>query len=267
MSKSLDYYEIEILNWEKQNPRKDAKRYSWFRFENDFFKNDEFFHMSHTTRSLLVFLMCEVSQKNVKILHMYDTYLKHVGNFRKNEIKNGLEKLNEIKLITCKLVRGSHVTRTPHVTNSYPTNRTKRDTYGDVTNPGSILSDSGKIEVPESTAPMIANLYTKEFNEFWNSYGRRGDKRAAYKEYCALRLNYDGLEVLRTAITNYCRENELKFRLHFNRFLKTDFAEKAKPVENFIRPKTKEELFDENNLRVLNDGLARIRETGTLFHE
>ena len=47
---------IEIVNWDKYNPRSEAKAWSWFRLENDFFDDDDLFDLSAS--QVLVFLFC-----------------------------------------------------------------------------------------------------------------------------------------------------------------------------------------------------------------
>lgn len=48
--------QIEVINWEKYNPRSEAKAWSWFRLENDFFDDDDLFDL--TASQVLVFLFC-----------------------------------------------------------------------------------------------------------------------------------------------------------------------------------------------------------------
>jgi hypothetical protein len=47
---------IEIPSWDKYNPRNDAKKWSWFRFENDFFDDESLCDLSGLQRLLLVYL-------------------------------------------------------------------------------------------------------------------------------------------------------------------------------------------------------------------
>lgn len=75
--------------------------------------------------------------------------------------------------------------------------------------------------------------YPPEFNAVWEKYGRRGDKKEAYKVYRELTLAESEAPLLDLAIQNYLLENpESKYRLHFVRFLRTDWREKTRPLVN-----------------------------------
>lgn len=68
--------------------------------------------------------------------------------------------------------------------------------------------------------------YPQEFLELWESYGRRGDKKAAFQEYSNLKLSPEESQNLLKAVSNFVKMvPELKFRPHFCRFLKTDWRE------------------------------------------
>lgn len=77
--------------------------------------------------------------------------------------------------------------------------------------------------------------YPQEFDELWNSYGRRGDKKQAYDEYSKLGLSPGELETLKLAITVYVRETpDLQYRKHFFRFLRIDWRELLKRDPNAL---------------------------------
>ncbi len=90
----------------------------------------------------------------------------------------------------------------------------------------------------------IRTEYPGEFEELWNSYGRRGDKKAAFQEYKKLSLQEGDLQVLSSAVKNYIASNpDPKYRKHLCRFLLTDWRDTAKaPAGNGLHPKTQERL-------------------------
>ena len=55
---------IEVLNWEKYNPRGDSKRPTWFRVDNDLATGPGFFGLDCQTKWLWIVLLSLVSQKN-----------------------------------------------------------------------------------------------------------------------------------------------------------------------------------------------------------
>ncbi len=73
----------------------------------------------------------------------------------------------------------------------------------------------------------IRQEYSDDFNQFWESYLRKGDKAAAYRIYKELALT-DTLKVeLGMAIKNVVSSTEKQYLKDFERFLKTDWRPKA----------------------------------------
>lgn len=100
--------------------------------------------------------------------------------------------------------------------------------------PSSIQFDSNlknKKENKKGKPPGIRLDYPQEFEELWNLYGKRGDKKAALQEFKALQLSQNEQQDLKTATLNYSGRTEFKFRLHFYRFLKTDWREELQIAE------------------------------------
>jgi DNA-binding transcriptional regulator YhcF (GntR family) len=100
----------------------------------------------------------------------------------------------------------------------------------------------------ENNIVGIRPKYPQEFEDLWLLYERRGDKKAAFGVYKQLKLNGDALSALKTGIRNYVRSTpELKYRKHFERFLKTDWMETAEAPILQIVPKSKsQEIADAN---------------------
>lgn len=97
-------------------------------------------------------------------------------------------------------------------------------------------SSSSNTQKIKNNIVGIRSIYSKEFNELWEMYGRRGDKKESFREYNHLGLQASELENLKTAIGNYVSENkDIQFRKHFQRFLKTDWRETLKPTLNDTR--------------------------------
>jgi hypothetical protein len=49
---------VEIVSWNKYNPRADAKKWSWFRFQNDFFDDEDLCDLSAAHLLVFVYLCC-----------------------------------------------------------------------------------------------------------------------------------------------------------------------------------------------------------------
>lgn len=88
----------------------------------------------------------------------------------------------------------------------------------------------------ERTHVGIRLNYPPEFETLWVKYGRRGDKKKALEEFNLLKLSLEEVTDLEKAIAAYCAEQpELQYRLHFCRFLKTDWRENlSQPVSKVI---------------------------------
>lgn len=54
---------IEIKNWDKYNPRSDAKSTSWFRMSNDFFNDPDFYGQPLVVRLTWIYILCVASKK------------------------------------------------------------------------------------------------------------------------------------------------------------------------------------------------------------
>jgi uncharacterized phage protein (TIGR02220 family) len=64
----LRIMEVEIKNWNKYNPRSDAKSCAWFRMSNDFFTDPDFYGANLEARMVWIFLLAASSKKmNAKI--------------------------------------------------------------------------------------------------------------------------------------------------------------------------------------------------------
>jgi hypothetical protein len=61
---SYDGATIEVVNWDKYNPRTDSKKPSWFRFENTIATGPSFFGLDAEQKWLWVFILSLVSQAN-----------------------------------------------------------------------------------------------------------------------------------------------------------------------------------------------------------
>lgn len=126
------------------------------------------------------------------------------------------------------------------------------------------LSSSGKSSkkrnLGENNIVGIRPEYPQEFEDLWKLYERRGDKKASFGIYKQLKLNREALSALKIGITNYVKSTpEVKYRKHFERFLKTDWMETAQtPVVQLV-PKSKAQQIRENNRRLFEQQFAKIK--------
>lgn len=90
---------ISILNWEKFNPRSDRANYSWFRFQNDFFHDQNVFGLGNTEKLLFIFICCEASKKNSKVVDLRLDYISANLRVVQDEIQTAIKNIENTKLI------------------------------------------------------------------------------------------------------------------------------------------------------------------------
>lgn len=54
--------EIEIRNWDKYNPKRDQKTYTWLRLDNDIARGPEFYGLKNLERYIAILILCEASK-------------------------------------------------------------------------------------------------------------------------------------------------------------------------------------------------------------
>lgn len=122
--------EIEILNYEKFNPRGDSKKPSWFRFENNFFFSQSMFDLSNDARLVWIFIICYASQKNAGSIQIDSAYISHHAKVSEKQVEEAVKKLEEkqcLKVIRATLARDSHGSRTKSHATNVTNERDERD--------------------------------------------------------------------------------------------------------------------------------------------
>jgi hypothetical protein len=80
-------------SWEKHNPRNDAKAWSWFRFQNDFFDDPDVFDLPGCQKLLLIYLF---TRRNKGAKPVFPVKIKHAArcsSCTEDEIREGLAAL------------------------------------------------------------------------------------------------------------------------------------------------------------------------------
>lgn len=67
-------FQVEICNWDKYNPRSDAKAWSWFRFQADFFGDEDLCDLPGAHLLVFIYICCKRSRSRAKIA---DFKLRH----------------------------------------------------------------------------------------------------------------------------------------------------------------------------------------------
>lgn len=122
---------IEIVNWDKFNPRKDLKATSWLRLQNSLFDDHNFFEWSHSEVLFWIYILSLASKKQKGEIRFSQSHAERIGRFDRKVIDEAMEKLVELQCITVTLhARNTDVTRTlraRHTTNERTNERNERD--------------------------------------------------------------------------------------------------------------------------------------------
>lgn len=99
---------IELVNWEKYNPRKDLKTMSWFRVENNLPEHSAFFELTNDGKWFFIWILCQAAKKNKELLIFDLNYAEHFSGVKKEQITEILQILHEHELIRYELVTNTN---------------------------------------------------------------------------------------------------------------------------------------------------------------
>lgn len=108
---SFDGATLEIINWDKYNPRTDSKKPSWFRMDNTFLTGPKYFDLTAGQKLLGALLMSLVSQQNGSPITLNYPYLNTFTNLTDDEITEALEKYIHRETFCVSRARSARVKR------------------------------------------------------------------------------------------------------------------------------------------------------------
>lgn len=91
--------QLEILNWEKFNPRKDVKAVTWLRFQNSLFENPDFFEFDHSEICFWLYLLSIASRKQSAVISVNISHAVKIGRFQKEIIQSAIVKLEQLQCV------------------------------------------------------------------------------------------------------------------------------------------------------------------------
>lgn len=167
-------YSLTISNWAKYNPRSDRANYSWFRFENGFFNDQDIFGLTESEQLTFIFLCCEASKRNDPALELRLDYIALQRKKTPEEILNHLQVLSSCRLIAvnppanCRQEAGKQPALLPATRRDErnETNETNVKAPGSG-NPGALVKNS---VLPEGVSPT-AITWRAYKNAFEARYG------------------------------------------------------------------------------------------------
>ncbi len=103
---------IEIVNWDKYNPRNDVKHPTWFRFQNNFWMDPAIYPLSPEGKLVWVILLAFASQVNMPSYDLVMPLLCSLVACDENTVMAVLKHLQRAGKIKIPTSRGRYVRRT-----------------------------------------------------------------------------------------------------------------------------------------------------------
>lgn len=206
-----DFLEIEILNWEKYNPKRDQKTYTWLRLDNGISTDPELFGLDAEQRYVWIVLLCQASQQNSGRIRVAPGFLEHITGVSTKKIAKLFEFLQRKPVIKLHDRARSHdavVTTPTYERTNERTNETNERDERDDTRPSEVSVELNFESVAQ---------------EYPNPRGRSEGVSRLKK----LVTTPDEFERFSKAVRNYaeqCRldQTEQRFIKHFSSFVGSD---------------------------------------------
>jgi len=185
--------EIEIINWDKYNPKRDQTTYTWLRLNNDFAADQKLYGLSPQQKYAFIIILCECSKHNASKITLEPEWLSYICSVSQTEI-------NELLIYLEKKGIASVGDRTlPHTTadvrHTTPTNETN--------------------EHNERT-----NIIAQQVEQLYLKYPRKEGKTKGIQKLSKEMKTPEDLTLLEKSISNYTKVcgTEKKYIKHFSTF-------------------------------------------------
>ena len=197
---------INILNWDKFNPKRDQKTYTWLRLQNDIATDNDLYGLSAEQKWVWVVILCEASKQNRGDIEFDVDWLAEIARVKKGQIESLLRFLEEKPIISKSLPRAAAECR--HTT---PTYERTNDTY-ERTN---IHADSP----PRDRRPSVS-----DFETLYVKYPRKEGKAKGILACKAQIQSLEDMAALSAAIERYAEHvkrnaTEPRYIKHFSTFM------------------------------------------------
>jgi hypothetical protein len=208
---------IKIPNWSKFNPRADRVNFSWFRLQNNFFHDQSVFLLSPDQKLLYIFILCEASKTNSDIVKIAPRYVCAIIGMIEQKVRDTLSYIADLGLIVLSEI---------HTPINVCGDLTSESRQNDDSKPSNCLTTNERTNERTDEQKRNRSGYSKEFDQLWIEYERKGDKKSAFREWTKLKLTADDIANLSIAIKAHNKAKpDAQYRKDFERFLKTDWQE------------------------------------------
>lgn len=117
--------EVRIINWEKYNPKRAQKSYTWLRLNNDFFVDEKLFKCNAHQKLIWIILLCTASKHNSGDIELDLDFIAHHIMLSPKLIIQALDLFESIGLIE---ITTPDYTVLHHTTPTYETDETDERT-------------------------------------------------------------------------------------------------------------------------------------------
>lgn len=119
-------FHVEICNWDKYNPRSDAKNWSWFRFQVDFFDDEDLDDLPGSHLLVFIYLCCKRAKSPDRIVELKPRHCAKKARTTVADVELALRSLADLGLVKI------HTDTNADVRERTDTNATGPDTNADV---------------------------------------------------------------------------------------------------------------------------------------
>jgi len=176
---------VTINNWSQYNPRKDVKKHSWFRFENDFLSRSRYRMLSSDDIIVMLYVFSERSkQKEEDVLLYYDQIFAD-RRITREAVDEALRRLAFLKILD---VNDTHPVRERHATYERTNERTNEEAEA------SSAAESAEEVVEENLSEQIKNEIPPIKKHVSNAQVQETSMGEKYREFMEL-LAADGYKL------------------------------------------------------------------------
>jgi len=157
----VEEIQIEIVNWDKHNPRKDIKHPNWFALSNRFLEDPDFFDFTAIEIKAVLYVWCQASQKNSSTLVIRPAHAKRVCDIDPRSLDSCLTRLENLGHV--RRCTESVRSRTPsvHDKQTDTTNRTLQTEQTEECTERLPSADRYVACIPELLDPVLSEFFTR----------------------------------------------------------------------------------------------------------
>lgn len=212
---------IRFSKWSKYNPRSDVKKGSWFRMQNDFFTNPQFFDFSVEEKLGFIYLITLRAGAEFDSVPVSFPHAEKIGGIKEPVLRSTIQKLEQLEILTVD-VTSADANGTDKYATDRQTDTTDRQTETDVTS----TTASGRERTPKPISSVESFERQRKFNfrALLDRYPRKQKSAQSLTALANLISDQETYDDMATAIDHYRAYVErnrtpFDFQLAFPNFL------------------------------------------------